>query len=383
VKGQIKMDAPKYLEGYRELWQKSPREANVEWFKNAKWGLFVHYGLYSQLGRGEWALFREEIPINEYEKLFNTFDPKNFDADYITDLALEAEMSYVNFTTCHHEGFCLWNSSVEMYNSYTAVKRDLTRELAEQCDKKGLGFFAYYTHVLNWHHQYPMPGNAFFTKTLQYDKSDSDFVYRGFGSVDEYWQYVHACMEEILDFDFPLAGIWLDIIAAYYDNPAMVRIEDTYELIRSKRPDILLSFKQGATGTEDFAAPEFHFASLAERYRKEGREDASIISARVWNINKQKHNEICMTLQETNWGYQKDASHYNAEEVYSRLGYAMMNNCNMLANTGPLPDGLIHSDDDKTLREVGRMIRENGWPTPKDAYDPNAEKELKGGAMAV
>ena len=132
---------PNYLKGYADLYKNDPHQANLEWFKNAKWGLFMHYGLYSQLECGEWVMFRKEIPIPEYEKLFDSFDPKNFDADFITDLACEAEMKYVNITACHHEGFCLWKSDIEAYNSYRACQRDLVRELAEQCDKKGLGFF--------------------------------------------------------------------------------------------------------------------------------------------------------------------------------------------------------------------------------------------------
>jgi alpha-L-fucosidase len=147
---------PKYLENHADLWKKDPHAANLAWFGQTRWGLFMHYGLYSQLGRGEWVMFQEQIPVSEYEKLFETFDPTNFDADYITDLALEAEMQYVTFTACHHEGFCLWRSDVEAYNSYRACGRDLVRELAEQCDRKGLGFFTYFTHVLNWRHPWSL-----------------------------------------------------------------------------------------------------------------------------------------------------------------------------------------------------------------------------------
>ena len=373
---------PNYLKEYEELWNRNPHDANMEWFKNAKWGLFMHYGLYSQLERGEWVLLREKIPLDEYEKLYDTFDPKNFDADFITDLALEAEMKYVNLTTCHHEGFCLWQSDVEKYNSYNAVKRDLVRELAEQCDKKGLGFFTYYTHVFNWRHPYAFPVSEVPCGQPAYDFIEPRYKYKTREDAAKYWEYAHACMEELLDLEYPLAGMWLDIIMGYYKNPDVVRIEDTYKLIREKRPETLLSFKQGATGTEDFASPEFHFASHGDNYSRKGDFAASKLADDAWNINKHKHNEICMTLQQSNWGYKKDSIHYDANEVYSRLGYALMNNCNMLANTGPLPDGSIHPDDIKALREVGRMIREDGWPTPEQAYNPEKKDEPKGGALA-
>lgn len=363
---------PNYLSEYSSIYEKDPKQANIEWFKNAKWGLFMHYGLYSQLERGEWAMFYEKIPIAQYEKLAESFNPKNFDADFITDLALEAEMKYVNITACHHEGFCLWKSNKEAYNSYTACKRDLVRELAEQCDKKGLGFFAYYTHILNWRHPYSIPRNLLQMGRPDYDFEEPRYQFKNEEDVAHYWEYAHACMKELLELEYPLAGIWLDLIAAYYMRPDLIRIEDTYKLIRETRPDILLSFKQGATGTEDYASPEFSFHSMGKNMRERGCESGAILADKAWESNQHKHNEICMTLQRKQWGYSEGMEHYDADEVWARLAYALKNNCNMLTNTGPLPDGSIHEDDVKSLREVGRRIREHGWPTPEDAITPDS-----------
>ena len=363
---------PKYLSEYSNIYEKDPKQANLEWFSNAKWGLFMHYGLYSQLERGEWVMFHEKIPIAEYEKLATSFNPKNFNADFITDLALEAEMKYINITACHHEGFCLWKSNREAYNSYTACKRDLVRELAEQCDKKGLGFFAYYTHILNWRHPYSIPRNLLEMGRPDYNFDEPRYLFKNEEDVAHYWEYAHACMKELLELEYPLAGIWLDLIAAYYLRPDLIRIEDTYKLIRETRPDILLSFKQGATGTEDFASPEFSFHSMGEAMLKRGSESGAKLADAAWEKNRYKHNEICMTLQRKQWGYSKGMDHYDADEVWVRLAYALKNNCNMLTNTGPLPDGSIHEDDVKSLREVGRRIRERGWPQPEEAITPDS-----------
>ncbi len=364
---------PDYLKNYEELWKRDPHEANLEWFKNAKWGLFMHYGLYSQLGKksGEWVMYRNDppIPIAEYEKLMASFRPDKFDADFITDLALEAEMSYVNLTTCHHEGFCLWKSDTEAYNSYNACKRDLMRELAEQCDKKGLGFFAYYTHILNWRHPYAIPRELLEFGRPEYDFDEPRYIAKEAGDITEYWKYAHACMKELLELEFPLAGLWLDLIYAYYAYPDLIRIEDTYELIRKVRPETLISFKQGATGTEDFASPEFSFRSMAARMKEENFPAGAELAEKAWERNRLKHNEICMTLQREGWGYVKDAVHYDVDEVWERLAYALKNNCNMLTNTGPLPDGSIHPGDISVLREMGKRIRERGWPRPEDAID--------------
>ena len=363
---------PNYLADYSDIYQHDPRQANLEWFKNAKWGLFMHYGLYSQLERGEWVMFHDKIPINEYEKLFDSFNPKNFDADFITDLALEAEMKYINITTCHHEGFCLWKSDTEAYNSYNSCKRDLVRELAEQCDKKGLGFFAYYTHILNWRHPYSIPKDLMAMGQPDYDFEDPRYQFKEESDVTKYWEYAHACMKELLEMDYPLAGIWLDIIAGYYLRPDLIKIEDTYKLIRETRPDILLAFKQGATGTEDYASPEFAFHSMGDNMRERGDEAAAKLADAAWEVNQHKHNEICMTLQRKQWGYAKGMYHFDTDEVWARLAYALKNNCNMLTNSGPLPDGSIPEEDVKTLREVGKRIRERGWPQPEDAIIPDS-----------
>lgn len=368
---------PNYLKQYADIWEQNPHAANLEWWRNAKWGLFMHYGLYSQLGRGEWVMLREAIPIVEYEKLFDSFDPKNFDADFITDLALEAEMTYINITACHHEGFCLWKSDTEAFNSYSAVKRDLVRELAEQCDKKGLGFFTYYTHVFNWRHPYSIPLQYLQHGRPEYDFEEPRYRFSGPEDAEKYWRYAHACMKELMGLEYPLAGLWLDIIKGYYQSPDMVPIEDTYALIRETRPDILLSFKQGATGTEDFASPEREFYSLADDLREQGFEAAAKIAERAWLKNKDKHNEICTTLQKGAWGYSETAEHLNADELWSLLADALKHNCNLLANTGPLPDGSIHPEDVTSLRKVGKRIRERGWPSVEDAVSYHELQQQK------
>lgn len=363
---------PNYLANYADLYDQNPHAANLEWFANAKWGLFMHYGLYSQMASGEWVQYRRPVPIPEYEKLFETFDPKNFDADFITDLALEAEMSYINITACHHEGFCLWKSDSETWNSYQACGRDLIRELAEQCDKKGLGFFTYFTHILNWRHPYAMTTDHIQIARPPYEHEEPRYKLTDPSEFSKYWDWSHTCMKELLALEYPLAGMWLDIIASYYQAPDLIPIEDTYRIIRELRPEALISFKQGATGTEDYASPEFAFHSMADRLRAQGNERGADIAAKAWAGNKDKHNEICMTLQKSCWGYMEDSEHYTADEIRARLAYAHLNNCNMLANVGPLADGSIHPDDVTALRECGKRIREAGWPTEDEAITPDS-----------
>lgn len=382
---------PRFLRDHEEQWRTDPRRANLAWFKEARYGLFLHYGLYSQLGRGEWVQFHEKIRPDEYDQLFSTFNPRNFDADLITDLALEAQMRYVNLTCMHHEGFALWRSKREEWNSWNACRRDLVAELAEACDRKGLGFFTYFTHVLNWRHPYALPPELLFAGRPAYEGGDPRYLLRESAEHAVLIDYFEDLMKELLDLPYPVAGLWLDIIKAYYERPEFIPIERTYAMIRERRPEVLISFKQGATGTEDFAAPEYTGNSLGARLRAEGKIEAAERADRAWERNKDKRNEICVTLQESAWGYKADVRHRTPDEVWAILAYADSINCNLLLNTGPLADGSIHDGDARTLREVGRRIREEGWPPRTEAVAPQswhavsapADKKAQSGAAAA
>lgn len=369
------MTAPAYLADYTDQYASNPHAANLAWFEQARFGMFIHFGLYSQLGRGEWVLHNDAIDLAGYEQLYESFDPSGFDADFITDLALEAGMSYITITSCHHEGFSLWDNRSDRYNSVESAGRDLIRELATACDRKGLGFFTYYTYVLNWRHPYAATRAIVPAGRPDYAVQPQRYVLTDEREWVHYWDYAHRCIEDLLDLDVPLAGIWLDIIMAYYWRPDLVPVEQTYELIRRTRPDLLLCFKQGATGTEDYASPEFSFESLGRRLRNRGAAESSIeLADRVWETNRKKHNEICATMQKKGWGYLEGADHYTADEVRGQLAYANTNNCNLLMNIAPLGDGSLQDVEVRTLREVGRRIRSDGWPGADEAWNPKAHE---------
>ena len=357
------MAAPNYLRNFEAEWEQNPKAASMEWWKVAKFGLFIHYGLYSQLAAGEWVQYHRRIHVADYEKLADTFDPSRFDADFITDLALEAEMRYINLVSCHHDGFALWDSPAEPFNSMrTAARRDLVSELSEKCAEKGLGFFTYYTYHEHWRHPYFLSRDYYETARPDYD--DDEPAYR-FSKPEDFGKYVdfaHSCIEELLSFHGPLAGVWLDLISGFYAVPDMMPVETTYSLIRKLQTHTLVSFKHGANGDEDFATPERQFQSLEDRTREQYGERSAQVARRAWEKNRSKHNEICATLQRKYWGYAKSESHLDASEVRGLLAHALSNNCNLLLNTGPLPDGSIPEEDVRTLREVGRVIRSEGWP---------------------
>ncbi len=152
-------DVPSYLADHAEAYRDNPRQANLQWFQEAKYGMFIHYGLYSQLEKGEWVQLRDTIPVAEYAKLKKTFTAEHFDAEMITDLAIRAGMKYITITSKHHDGFCLFETKATDFNVMNSpCGRDLIGELYAACEKKGLGLFSIIPMVLTGNTPTFIPG---------------------------------------------------------------------------------------------------------------------------------------------------------------------------------------------------------------------------------
>ncbi|HAI10349.1 MAG TPA: alpha-L-fucosidase precursor [Phycisphaerales bacterium] len=347
---------PSFLKGYESLYAQNPRKATLEWFKQSRYGLFIHYGLYSVLGHGEWAMFHEKIPHSRYSKLMDQFTAENFDADAITDLAIAADMQYITFTTRHHEGFSLFNTKQSDYNSVQApCGRDLVAELTMACEKKKIGLFLYYSYSADWQHPYFYPRVFWEPAQPNYSEPDPRYLWEKDADFCHYMDFVHAQLRELLTQYGPIAGLWFDPITAYHCRPDLFAIDETYALIRSLQPQCLISFKQGANGEEDYAAPERSAGDLSEKLK--GKAGKS--SLKAWEKNKDKPWEICETLQPRVWGYNKynDGEHRNVDDVLKCYAYARSINAKVLLNTGPLPDGSIDPTDYATLIELGKRLR--------------------------
>jgi len=349
---------PNYLSDYAELYSTNPRQANLEWFKDAKFGLFMHYGVSSILEDGEWVQLKHDppIPVADYDTLRNIFTAKNFDADFITDLAVEAGMKYVNITSRHHDSFSLFKTAQSDFNSVDApyCGRDLVGELAEACDEKGLGLFLYYSYGADWKHPYFYAREAGWANARpDYATSQPEYKFEKDEDFQHYIDFVHAQLKELLTQYPNIAGIWFDPIMGYYSRPDLFPIEETYALVRSMNPHALISFKQGANGDEDFSAPERGGgAKVGQQFE---------VANKVYELNKDKSKEICNTLQDHAWGYKKsnDGKHKTADEVMDILHQMDSIGANLLMNVGPLPDGSFPEEDILTLKEVGRRLREN------------------------
>lgn len=365
---------PLYLKEYEDLWKKNKKEANLKWFSEAGYGLFLHYGLYSLFHGLAWDMYYKKIPLEKYEKLLGHFTAHNFNADVIVDLAVQAGMKYITMTACHHEGFCLWDSKVEDYNSMnTPANRDLVREMSEACDRKGIGFFVYYTFMANWHYPYFISHNKFDFARPDYDPPEKRYRDSEADSFTKYIEYVERCIDELLS-KYKVTGIWFDIIIGWYVlGEEYIPIEKIYEKIRRKYPDVLISWKQGATGTEDFASPEQYFRDLSENIRKGYGEEAGLRAKAGFIGNKDKHNEICATIQNGCWAYNPFYENRSVEDLYSLLGHANAHNCNLLLNVGPMSDGSIHPEHRKILLDLSEKIKREGIP----------EKDSKVGEMVM
>jgi alpha-L-fucosidase len=329
---------PSYLRGYESPYRENPRTAAVEWFRNAKFGLFIHYGLFSLLERHEWVQLREKIRPAEYAKLKDRFTAEKFDADFITDLALAAQMRYITLVTKHHDGFCLFRTSQTDFNSLNSPsKRDLAGELAEACRKKGLGLFFYYSHGRDWKHPHAPNNDEWGGQARpQYDPPETSYAYGKEHDLQKYVAFVTAQIKELLTQYGPVAGIWLDGIMVPKTGPVeQFHCQELYDMIHRMQPQVLVSYKQGLLGTEDFMAPEM----------------------KAIDNPTGKPMEICASLQRNGWGYVKGATHNTADEVMQKLAAAAKAKANLLLNTGPLPDGSIYPGDVTVLREVGARIK--------------------------
>jgi len=351
---------PSYLADYADLYETDPREAAREWMRNTKFGLFMHYGLYSLLGRHEWVQYREIIRVDEYAKLKNQFTAKNFDADFITDMVLDAGMKYINITTRHHDSFCLFGSNETDFNSVSAPNcgRDLVGELAEACAAKGVGLFLYYSHGRDWKHPHA-PNNDTNGRTARphYDPPEPSYATGADHDIQKYVDFMSAQITELLTNYGPVAGIWLDGVSTIKaGNVEAFKTQALYDMIHATQPQVLVSYKQGFLGTEDFFTPERDLREV--------------------NNPQNKPLEINDTLQPQGWGWVKeqDGNHKDAQYVMDMLANAAYWKSSLCLNTGPLPDGSISQEDVATLKEVGKRLRADGFPAAEE-FTPDKKWE--------
>jgi len=355
--------SPSYLADYKRLYRQDARQAGLQWFRDARYGLFLHYGLYSIPGRHEWVQYRERIPVAEYAKLKEQFTADKFDAMRIVEFAIACGMRYVNLTTRHHDGFCLWNTQFSDFNSATSpARRDLVGELAVACEAHGIGLCLYYSHGRDWKHPHAPNNDEWGGKARpDYQPAEPSYAYGAEHDLDKYLEFVANQVRELLTGYGPVAAIWLDGSAVPLSGDReRFRCQDLYDMIHSLQPQVLVAYKQGVLGTEDFIAPEHRLPDGAGNAAPRPATRAK----RGKPAPAPKPAEICTTMTPGSWGYLAEGrgKHLSAAQVWERISEARAQGANLLLNTGPLADGSLDEEDVPVLLEIGGRLEKRGWP---------------------
>jgi alpha-L-fucosidase len=309
------------------------REKRLEWFREAKYGLFIHWGLYAipaghwngkrSLGLGEWVMLRSAVPVKEYETLASRFNPVKFNADEWVKLAKDAGMKYIVITSKHHDGFALFKSKASAYNivDATPFKRDVLKELADACARGGIRLGFYYSQSQDWYE----PNGAGNTWDFGPDEQkDYDKYLRG---------KAEPQVRELLTGYGKVALIW-------FDTPRMMTGDRPHRftrIVREMQPDTLIDGRLGAEGD---------YASTGDNVIPPN------VSGEAW--------EVPATINHT-WGYRTDDTDWKSPgQITFKLVDIVSKGGNYLLNVGPTAEGVIPQVSQDILRTVGKWLQVNG-----------------------
>jgi alpha-L-fucosidase len=314
---------------------KKQHDARMDWFRQAKFGMFIHWGVYSVPagfyndkavpGIGEWIMNRGKIPMEEYQAYAEEFNPVKFNAGEWVKIAKNAGQKYIVITSKHHDGFAMFNSKASDWNIVEAAPfgRDPLKELAAACKKEGIKLGFYYSQAQDWNNG----GAASGGKWDQAQERD----------MDDYIDRVAVPqIREILSNygAFP-AVLWWDTPVDMNTN----RAQKLYDLVEQLRPNIIMNNRLGGGFKADTETPEQFIPPQGYR-------------GRDW--------ETCMTMNDT-WGYKRDDNNFkSAETLIRNLCDIASKGGNYLLNVGPTSEGLIPQPEVERLAEIGAWMKVNG-----------------------
>ncbi len=327
---------PAFAQTMDQMWDSSvsgKENPNLRWFKEAKFGMFIHWGLYSKLageykdkryyGSGEWIMNQGKIPVAEYNKVASTFNPSGFNADEWSQLAVDAGIKYMVITAKHHEGFAMYDSKVSNFNivAATPYKKDPMKALAEANRKRGVHFGFYYSQFQDWHE--PNGGK----NTWDFDETKKD--YQAY-----YKEKAIPQLKELLTNYGPLGIVW-------FDTPGGMTKEQTQSFVdelRVLQPKTLFSSRvgQGLGDYRDFGDSEVPNTPIKGAWE-------SIYT----------HND--------SWGYIKhDMNFKSSKAIIQLLANVASKGGNLMLNVGPDGDGKIPEYSIKYLQQTGKWLKING-----------------------
>ena len=333
------------------MFDRAAYEKRVEWFKRARFGMFIHWGLYAVPARGEWVRSVERISVEDYQQYFDEFNPVDYDPRKWARACKQAGMQYAVLTAKHHDGFCLFDSKLTDYNSVKCCGRDLVREYLDAFRAEGIRVGLYYS-IIDWHHpdfphygdkQHPMRDNPAY-KDYKYD-------------FDKYLEYMHGQIKELCTNYGKIDIFWFDFS---YDDMRGEKWKATelVRMIRSYQPDVLMDNRLEVSGEG--------FGSLATQNPTEYCGDfvspEQIIPPEgvVDDMGKPVVWESCITMN-NNWGYNSRDNHFKtADIVIKKLVECVSKGGNMLINVGPDARGNIPAQSLEILEKVGNWMHANG-----------------------
>ena len=342
-------ERPRFLDRYEAQYADHPSRAARAWFRDARCGLFLQYGVYSQLGRGPNIQFDERIPLARYGALNSTFDPSGFDAGRIADLALASGLHYVGLTARHADGFCMFRTIETDFNSLESSGRDLLGELAEACRQRGLGLLPSYSYAADWRHPYFFPPDTARSSWRgarpAYDSQPDEYAFEQDEDFLHYIRYAHNQMQEIVYRYGEMAGIRLEPASGYHARPDLFPVAQAYSILREARRGLLVAFGPGVNGDEDFVALE------GESPEATGER---IATGRRGTVRK-KPLEICHSLTGPDARGGPGAARKTAAELVRLLEDATVRDANLLVRAELNPDGSFDAEDEQTLLEFGSL----------------------------
>jgi alpha-L-fucosidase len=315
--------------------------SRLDWFTEARFGLFIHWGLYALAARHEWVRRNEKLTGEQYRKYFEHFDPDLYDPREWARLAREAGMKYVVITAKHHEGFCLWDSAATDYKApNTPAGRDLLAPFVEAFRAEGLRVGFYYS-LLDWHHpQFPVDRHHPQAEDAAYREAEKG------RDVRQYAAYMRAQTEELLTRFGPIDLLWYDFSYAGEDGKGRAdwESEELVKLIRKLAPDIILNNRLDLPGSPDFDTPE-QYQPTGPRLDEAGRPIP-------W--------EGCQTFSGS-WGYHRDEMTWKSvPQLLGMLIDGVSKGGNLLLNVGPTARGEFDGRARECLAGLGAWLRHHG-----------------------
>jgi len=324
---------------------KEERDIRMEWWRDARFGLFIHWGLYAipagewngKTNYAEWIRNQAEIPIDEYDKFIGQFNPVKFDADKWVSTAKNAGMKYIVITSKHHDGFCLFDSKFTDYDVMsTPFKRDILKDLSEACRNEGIKLCFYYS-IMDWHHPDYLPGRDWENRSSE----GADF--------DGYIQHMKNQLKELVINYGDIGILWFD--GEWENTWNEERGIDLYNYVRSLQPDIIVNNRVDPNrgGLEGFAPEGVTMGDF-------GTPEQQIPSTGLPGIDW----ESCMTMND-HWGYNKNDKNFKStKDILQMLADIASKGGNYLLNVGPTSEGIFPAESVEILSEVGSWMKVNG-----------------------